>query len=80
MTVSEFYSFSIRPNGIVMDFSNKEELIGELFEYCSDIQYIKVHMKHIKKQRLRLKLKRKILNLFVKFLKLEVLRNSFQIN
>ena len=44
MTVSEFYSFSIRPKSMMMDFSNKEKLIGVLSEYCSDIQYIKVHM------------------------------------
>ena len=47
MTVSEFYSFSIRPKSMMMDFSNKEELIGELSEYCSDIQYIAIHMNEV---------------------------------
>jgi hypothetical protein len=44
MTVSEFYSFSIRPKGIAMDFSRKSELIGELSDYCLSMQYIEVHM------------------------------------
>ena len=44
MTVNEFYSFSIRPKGIAMDFSWKSELIDELSDYCLSIQYIEVHM------------------------------------
>ena len=44
MTVSEFYSFSIRPKGIQLDFSRKDKLIGDLSEFCSDVQYIAVHM------------------------------------
>jgi hypothetical protein len=44
MTVSEFYSFSIRPKGIAMDFSRRDKLLGELSDYCLDVQYIAVHM------------------------------------
>ena len=44
MTVNEFYSLSIRPKGIAMDFSRKTELLGELSDYCLSIQYIEVHM------------------------------------
>ena len=44
MTVSEFYSFSIRPKGIQLDFSRKDKLIGDLSDYCLDVQYIAVHM------------------------------------
>ena len=32
---------------MMMDFSNKEKLIGELSEYCSDIQYIAIHMNEV---------------------------------
>ena len=44
MTVNKFYSFSIRPNGIQMDFSRKDKLIENLLDYCLDVQYIAVHM------------------------------------
>ncbi len=44
MTVSEFYSFSIRPRGLCRDFSRRAELIKDLSEYCIDLQYIEVHM------------------------------------
>jgi len=47
MTVSEFYSFSIRPKGIAMDFSRKTELLDELSDYCLSIQYIEVHMNEV---------------------------------
>ncbi len=47
MTVNEFYSFSIRPKGIAMDFSWKSELIDELSDYCLSIQYIEVHMNEV---------------------------------
>ena len=83
MTVNKFYSFSIRPNGIQMDFSRKDKLIENLLDYCLDVQYIAVHMNEreaFKKPNLNLKLKGKILNLSVKFLKFEVLKNRFKIN
>jgi len=44
MTVNEFYSFSIQPKGIQLDFSRKDKLIGDLSDYCLDVQYIAVHM------------------------------------
>ena len=47
MTVNDSYTFSIQPKGIAMDFSRKTELIGELSEYCSDIQYIAIHMNEV---------------------------------
>ncbi len=47
MTVSEFYSFSIRPKGIAMDFSRKDKLIGDLSDYCLDVQYIAIHMNEV---------------------------------
>lgn len=47
MTVNEFYSFSIRPRGLCRDFSHKEKLIGDLSEYCINLQYIEVHMNEV---------------------------------
>jgi hypothetical protein len=47
MTVSEFYSFSIRPKGIQIDFSRKKEILNKLSEHCSDIQYIGVYMNEV---------------------------------
>ncbi len=47
MTVSKFYSFSIRPKGIAMDFSRKDKLIGDLSDYCLDVQYIAIHMNEV---------------------------------
>jgi|TARA_Y100000310_G_scaffold41515_1_gene38828 hypothetical protein len=47
MTVNKFYSLSIRPKGIAMDFSRRDKLLGELSDYCLSIQYIEVHMNEV---------------------------------
>ncbi len=64
MTVSKFYSFSIRPKGIAMDFSRKDKLIGDLSDYCLDVQYIAIHMNEVEAyQKAEIKIEVKILKM-----------------